>query len=230
MKLHTLAVALLLVCGGAWTLAQETVRQLDGAGRFDKHLTPGLLDRWVFKGEKGETVLVHVASGQFDPVLELATPGEKEDKLLLTVDDEGSESRFAIRLPETGEYKIRVHAFEYKGGGNYSLQVRRFQATGAAIGKTVVGTFDRNGRGHHWFDAKKDQIVAVGLAGAQSGQWELLDVKGRRADVWANAAAMDDDGAYSLIVSGAPGARYELSIREAQQRELPADKPLDGRL
>jgi hypothetical protein len=188
------------------------------------------LDHWIIEGEKGETVIAHVSTGQFDPILELAVPGEKEDKVLFTVDDKGSESRFSVRLPETGEYSIRVHAFKYRGGGNYSLQIRRFHATPLTIGKTVVGTFDGEGKGYRWFEAKKDQVVTVGLTGTSSRSWELLDGKGRRIADWAGAAAIDEDGVHSLVVSGNPGSRYEVVIREARQRELNAGKKLTGRL
>src|SRR2546421_12638408 len=87
--------------------AQEAVRDLGGPGQYSKFLTSGQLDRWVFDGEKGETILAHVASTEFDPTLELAKTGEKDDKVLLGMDDPGNESRFSIRLPEKGQYKIR---------------------------------------------------------------------------------------------------------------------------
>ena len=57
--------------------AQESVRELGGPGQYSKFLTPGQLDRWVFEGEKGETIIAHVASKEFDPILELAKTGEQ---------------------------------------------------------------------------------------------------------------------------------------------------------
>ena len=93
--------------------AQESVVKLSGPGQFSHFLTTGQLDRWVFDGEKGETIIAHVASREFDPILELARTGDKDDKVLLEVDDPGNESRFAIRLPEKGQYKIRIHAYKY---------------------------------------------------------------------------------------------------------------------
>src|SRR5579864_4390606 len=94
--------------------AQESVRALSGTGPYSKFLTPGQLDRWVFEGVKGETVIAHVASTEFDPILELARAEPPEDKVLLEVDDPGNESRFSVRLPETGRYKVRIHAFKYQ--------------------------------------------------------------------------------------------------------------------
>src|SRR5262245_60975033 len=79
--------------------AQESVHDLRGPGQHGGFLTPGQIDRWNFEGEKGETIIAHVVSKEFDPILELARPGDKDDQVLLEVDDPGNESRFAIRLP-----------------------------------------------------------------------------------------------------------------------------------
>ena len=122
MRTRTTFVAFLFLSVAVF--AQEGVRKLDGAGEHTKYLTPGQLDEWIFEGEKGETVIVHVATGEFDSVLGLAVKREKQDQVLFEVDDDGSDSRFALRLPEKVEYKIRVHAFKYNGGGNYKLHVR----------------------------------------------------------------------------------------------------------
>ena len=227
MKTGQISVGLLVLCACTATVAQEYVRKVEGAGQFDKFLTPGLLDRWIIQGEKGETVIARVSSTQFDPILELAVPGEIEDRVLFAVDDKGSQSRFSMRLPESGEYSIRVHAFKYAGGGNYSLQI---QATPLTIGKTVVGTIDREGNGYRWFQAKRDQVVKIDLKGTSSRSWELLDGKGRPIDDWAGAAAIEEDGVHSLVISGDPGSRYELVVREARQKELNAEEKLAGRL
>jgi hypothetical protein len=90
--------------------AQETERAIDAPGQYNKFLTANQLDRWSFEGEKDETIIAHVVSKEFDPILELGRTGEKDDKVLLDVDDPGSESCFSMRLPEKGQYKIRVHA------------------------------------------------------------------------------------------------------------------------
>ena len=97
-------------------------RQLGG------FLTPGQVDRWSFEGEKGETIVVHVASREFDPVVGLSKTEKKEDKILLEVNDEGNQGSFSLRLPEKGQYKIRIHAFKFQGGGNFTMRVQRFQA------------------------------------------------------------------------------------------------------
>jgi hypothetical protein len=88
--------------------AQESVRDLSGPGQYTKFLTPGQLDRWLFEGEKGETIIAHVATKEFDPILELARGGARDDKVLVEVDDPGSESRFSFRLLDTGKYEMGV--------------------------------------------------------------------------------------------------------------------------
>ena len=133
--MKTVAALFALMLFAAVALGQETTRRVDAPGEFDKFLTPGLLDNWIIQGEKGETIIVHVSSREFDPVLKLAAKGDVDDKVLISVDDKGSESRFSLRLPKKGEYKIQVHAFEFKGGGNYRVRIRRFLAEPIAIGK-----------------------------------------------------------------------------------------------
>jgi hypothetical protein len=171
---------------GAGALAQGNKGKIDREGAFNKFLTSGLMDTWALEGKAGETIIAHLSSREFDPVLELAESGE-DGKVLLTVDDKGSESRFVVRLPAAGKNLIRVYAYKFKGGGNYTLRVRRFSATALAVGKQSVGAFDRAGRGHHWFAAKRGQMLSVGLEGGAARGWELLDPKGRRIRGWKNS-------------------------------------------
>ena len=211
-------------------VGQESIRDLTGAAPQNKHLTPNQLDRWLFEGEKGETVVAHVASKEFDPILELAVGGVKEGKLLAEVDDPGSESRFAIRLPEKGKYEIRVHAFKYQGGGNYTLRVQRFQAGALGAGKPVVGTFDRDGKGYHFLPAVKDRTLVPDVRGASSEAWRALDFKGREARGWAGTIPVEDDGECYVIVSGQPDQRYDLVVREARRHDLADGKEQTAKL
>ncbi len=229
VKMWPLAIALALLPSAA--RAQDSVRDLREPGQFGKFLTSGQLDRWVFDGEKGETIIAHVISKEFDPILELARTGEKDDdKVLLEVDDPGNESRFMIRLPEKGQYKIRIHAFKYQGGGNYNLAVQRFQATELTVGKPLLGSFDREGKSYHYFQGVKDQILIPQLKGASSGVWKMLDFKGRQMTDWAGTVLIEEGGEGCLIVSGQPDQRYDLLLREARRQELTEGKDLAGNL
>jgi hypothetical protein len=211
--------------------AQESVSDLRGAGQFSKFLTPGQLDSWVFDGEKGETIIAHVVSKQFDPILELAkTRAKDEDAVLMEVDDPGNESRFMFRLPEKGQFKIRVHAFKYQGGGNYNLTVQRFQATELTVGKPLLGSFDREGKSYHYFQGVKDRILVPQLKGAASEAWKMLDFKGRPLTDWAGSVLMEEGGECCLIASGPPSFRYDLLVREARRQDLAEGKALRGNL
>jgi hypothetical protein len=211
--------------------AQEGVRDLTGA-QNSKFLTPNQLDRWLFEGEKGETIIAHLVSKDFDPILELARTGAKEEKPLVEVDDPGSESRFAFRLPEKGKFEIRVHAFKFQGGGNYALRVQRFQASPLVVGKPLVGRFDREGKSYHYFPAVKDQILVPDLNGASSEAWRALDSKGRDTKGWAGTVLVEAEGEGEsyLIVSGQPEQRYDLVVREARRHDLVAGKEQPGNL
>lgn len=211
-------------------VAQESVRDLSGPGQYDKFLTPNQLDRWLFEGEKGETIIAHVLSKQFDPILELTQTRAKDDKLLVDVDDPGSESRFSFRLPEKGKYEIRIHAYKYQGGGNYTLRVQRFQAGPLEVGKPLLGIFDREGKGHHYFETAQDQILIPELKGAPAEAWKMLDRKGREMVDWAGAVPIEEAGEGHLIVSGRPDQRYELLVREARRQDLTPDKGVAGSL
>ncbi len=227
-KLWPLLLALLVLAVSA--RGQESVRNLSRPGQYSKFLTPGQVDRWLFEGEKGETIIAHVASREFDPILELVKGGAKDDKPLVEVDDPGNESRFSLRLPEKGKYEIRVHAFKYQGGGNYTLQVRRFQARPLAVGKPLIGAFDREGKSYYYFPGAKGQVLIPELKGASSEAWKMLDFKGREMRDWAGTVALEDDGEYSLVVSGHPEYRYDLLVREARRQDLAQGKGLAGSL
>jgi hypothetical protein len=229
VKLWPLVLALAVLPGSA--RAQDSVRDLREPGQFGKFLTAGQVDRWVFDGDKGETIIAHVVSKEFDPILELARTGEKDDdKILLEVDDPGNESRFMIRLPEKGQYKIRIHAFKYQGSGNYNLTVQRFHATELTVGQPLLGSFDRAGKSYHYFQGVKDQILIPQLKGASSEAWQVLDFKGRPLVNWAGTVHLEEGGEGCLVVTGQPDQRYDLRLREARRQELPEGKDLTSQL
>jgi hypothetical protein len=222
-------LVLLALCW-ATTDAQETTRQVDGSGTFTKYLTPGLQDSWVINGAKGETIIAHVSTKEYDPILKLATSPDGQDQILIEVDDEGSEARFSMRLPQDGEYRIQIHAFKYKGGGNYSLRLRRFQPSPLVLGEPVIGTIDKNGKSHHYFQGKKNQIVVPDLKGTAARAWEMIDHKGRTMERWAGSVKIENDGVHSFVVSGDTGNRYQLLVRTAAQKKLEDQKVLKGSL
>ena len=235
-SIDTLAMLITLVALTAPGLAQENVRKLDGPGQHGKYLTPGQLDTWTFDGDKGETIIAHVATSEFDSILGLAVKGEKgekgekEDTLFEEIDDEGSDSRFAVRLPEKGEYRIRVHAYKNRGGGNYVLQVQRFHAAPLEVGKPVIAAFDPRGKGYHYFQGAKDRVLIPQLNGTASDAWKMLDSKGREMGDWAGTVLVEEKGEHYLVFSGQAGNRYDLLLREARPRNIGEKPDLTGQL
>ncbi|MGO9110721.1 MAG: hypothetical protein ACLP9L_15985 [Thermoguttaceae bacterium] len=211
-------------------VAQENVRNLEGPGTHTKYLTPGQVDTWLFDGEKGETVIAHVATNEFDSILELIIKrdGDKEEKFF-SIDDPGSDSRFAFRLPEKGHYAIRVHGFEFKGGGNYALNIRRFHAQPLEVGKPLVGALDRSGQSNLYFTGVKDRTLIPDLKGA-AGSWTMLDFKGRDMASQFGTVLIAEPGEHYLVLTGRPDNRYELLVREARHHDLVEGKDLAGKL
>lgn len=215
----------LVLLSAAPVAAQESLRDLKRPGQHGAFLTPGQIDRWVFEGEKDETIIAHVASREFDPILQLAQTEKKDDKVLLEVDDPGLESRFAVRLPAKGQFKIRVHAYKFQGGGNYTLRVQCFRATPLTVGKPLVGTFDRTGKSYHYFQGVKGQVIIPELKGASSRAWQFLDYQGRELTGWEGTVLLPDSKEDYLVLSGQPGYRYDLLVRTARQLALAVGKP-----
>lgn len=225
MRAKLFPVVLLLTSLPFQAQGQESDRNLKGSGQSGAFLTPGQIDRWFFDGEKGETLIVHVSSKEFDPLLGLVrTAGKKDETVVADIDDLGTESRFMIRLPDKGQYKIRVRAFKDQAGGNYKLNVRRFHATPLEVGKPVVGTFDSEGMSYHFFKASKDQILVPQLKGSTRDAWTMHDTKGREMDGWAGSVRIDDTGECCIAVSGPVDYRYELLVREARRQDLAMGK------
>lgn len=218
-----LAVSASCVPSSVSSPIQETLRKVDGPGEFSKFLTPGTIDRWSFQGKAGEIVIAWVRTSEFDPTLELVVGPEDQERLLLSYDDDGSEARFALRLSEDGEHRIRVRGFEDRGGGNYSLQLQRFTAHPCALDEAVVGTFDKDGRAYHYLAASADQMLTVDAQGVQS--WQCLDPKGRPLPVWSRAVTMPHAGEHVLALVGAKNTRYEVTLRSALRRALAPDEP-----
>lgn len=215
------AILLVLPILAVNAFAQGEVSRLEGTGGHTKYLTPNNLDRWLFDGEEGETIIASITTREFDPVIDLTlkTAAEPDQVVVPEVNDEGIESRFSIRLPDKGQYSIRIHAFKFKGGGNYRLDVQRFKAQPLAIGKAVTGAFDAAGKACFYFPGVKDQFVLPEPKGT-SGPWQVLDLKGRGLASWSGAVRTAESGEHTLLLSGPAGNRFELLLRQARQHDL----------
>lgn len=151
--------------------AQEAVRNLADDPRNSKYLSPGGMDSWVFEANANEIIMVDVTTNEFDPVVGLVSVDENSDTLMFAVDDDGSRSRFSHRIREQGKYKIRVHGFEMKGGGNYQLSIRRFQSTPIEMGQSINGHFDSSGQANFYFAANPDSHFVVKTKGSRQNRY-----------------------------------------------------------
>jgi hypothetical protein len=99
----------------------------------DARLTSGeYRDLYAFEGATGDSIIVELQSGAFDPYLSLIPPGEGGDQID-NDDADGRQdlSRVAVRLRANGRYRIMVTSYAADKTGSYRLSLRR--ATGTAV-------------------------------------------------------------------------------------------------
>ncbi len=210
-------------------VAQETQRDVEADGVQHKFLTPGTTDTWRLAAEAGTVVRAIVTTREFDPTLLFVRPGEGDEKsVLLERDDEGSTSRFVWRVQESGPFEILVRGFEHRGGGNYQLQVERFDVAPARIGEGAKMTLDRTGQGAVWFEGRVGALLSYRAAGVSSVQ--LIGPDGHDLSPWYNTVSLPEDGEYFARLRGARRARVHLEFAPALQIELDDDGANKSRL
>ena len=153
------------------SVLQESARSLNDnqSDANTKFLTSGEVDTWAFEAKKNEVLIVRVTTTEFDSVVGLAKVGTLQstnreangDDVLFSNDNEGSSSQFRHRITKAGKYKIRVHAYKMKGGGNYRLSVQRYEAKRLEMGKPRKTESDRNRNTSFFFDAELGQFVTL---------------------------------------------------------------------
>jgi len=211
-----------ILLGGGWVSGQESVRELmpemarsGRDGMISKYLTPGMIDRWLFEGAKGEILVVYVTTNEFDPTLELARETETEDEVLVSVDDDGSESRFSFELPEDGKYKIRVRGYENRGGGNYSISVRRFNAESIEPRQTIHGRYNNDNSAWFKFEGQPGQHFTIDLIGSQSRGAVVLDPKGNVVEAWNRYYRLTEPGVHYVQCKGTQRSGFQLAMHPA---------------
>ena len=211
---------------------QDSVREIDKPGSFNKYLTPATMDRWTFSGKKGETVSVEVRTRDFDAVVSMIRADSvAKESVLETVDEEGSNCRMVFRLPSDGAYKIGVQGFEQKGGGNYSLSMQKFMAKEISLDQPVNGEFDRDGIAHFFFSSAQEQYITIDNMGTKfSGEFTLTDSKGGEVSPWGSLYILEEPDSsnrseYHLRVQGNRGKPFQFRLKLAQRGVL--DKELE---
>ena len=208
---------------------QEAQRNLGNTNSHSKFLTAGEVDNWVLECKANEVLIVHVTTTQFDAVLGLAKASENQDRdgkqekdeVLFSVDEDGSQSHFRHRIKEAGTYKIRIHGYQMKGGGNYQLTVQRFLARPAEIGKKTQGRFDDKGRASFFFDASPNQHLAIGNFSTQ-----VFDENGQPVSLgWNSTLLVKKQGEHLVSFSGRPKKRFTFFPHAATTRNLDLNEP-----
>jgi hypothetical protein len=199
------------------TWAQESVRNVDQPGTFKKYLTPGTVDRWIFNGKQGELVMVAVRTTEFDAILKWVQMVDDQEHVLLEVDDEGSHAHAALRLPADGVYKIQVHGYELRGGGNYGLTLENFSVVETQPGQATTVQLDAQGRAWLYFSAAPDSFLSASLLGGADLNLQLRDWQGLPVPMWANLAHLVKGGEYFVRVAGPPLRRGELQLTPARR-------------
>lgn len=207
---------------------QESARSLgsNGSDANTKFLTSGEIDTWAFEAKKNEVLIVRVTTTEFDSVVGLAKVGALRsatretngDEVLFSNDNEGSSSHFRHRITKAGKYKIRVHAYKMKGGGNYRLSVQRYNAKRLEMGKPGTNEADRKRNVCFFFDAEPGQFVTV--VGSHNS---LYGPEGDIVQpVWSHGVYLiREKGEYLAIGSTSlVGQSHTLEVRPAVVREL----------
>lgn len=192
---------------------QESIRQLNksqGQGTT-KFLTNGEVDGWLFEAKANEVLIVRVNTSEFDAVLGLAQVNGEDEEILFSIDEEGSNSHFYHRIQRAGKYKIRIHGYQMKGGGNYRLSVSRFPASPIEFNQPVKGSFGENGASF-FFDAKADQQLTF----AFQGQLQVYDDRGEDVPMdWLSTVRIKRDAEYLIHLRGGQGHSFSGELKTA---------------
>lgn len=129
----------------------ETGALARGDGRLD---SGEYVDRYTFRGRRGQRVAIDLSSREFDTYVILVPPsGNQQDN-----DDRGegssTDSRIETALAEDGEYQLLVTSYRPGETGNYRLEVRPSAGTarqasvpgGSRVFAILVGVSDYGGR------------------------------------------------------------------------------------
>ena len=221
---YFLMLCLIFCC--FFTVSQERARRAERPGVFHKFLTTGETDEWSIPGKKDDIIMAYVNTSNFDSVLKVIDP---KGKVLRIVDEEGSNSSLAMRLTTDGEHKICVEAFKNRGSGTYRLHLSKFQGRFAELEKNFQGRLTRKGEIHHYFQAKKGQIL---IPSVKNFSWEIFNEKGRRVSnhAWSQVVQIKKSGEYYLKIEGRSLAKYDLCLRSARMLEIQKGKEIEKKL
>ncbi|GBC78162.1 hypothetical protein HRbin08_01648 [bacterium HR08] len=77
-------------------------------------------DLYVFRGNRGQRIVIHLRSREFQPYLTLMDENGVE---MLSESGEHGHAQLRCTLPRSGRYFIRVNSVRREGRGRYQLQL-----------------------------------------------------------------------------------------------------------
>ena len=119
----------------------------------------------------------------------------------------------------SGEYRILVHGFEFRGGGNYALSVDAFRAEPLAIGAEAQVQLGGDGRAHLRLEASEDEILVPTVRGRWTGL-NCLDPRGAPLADWEGSFRVELAGEHVLALQGPSGGRLSLRVATARRGAL----------
>jgi len=77
-------------------------------------------DLYVFRGDRGQRIVIHLRSKEFQPYLTLM---DEDGVAILSESGEHGHARLHCTLSRSGRYFIRVNSVRREGKGRYHLQL-----------------------------------------------------------------------------------------------------------
>ena len=212
---------------GDYALVVRTVRDLSLATPANGDLNVDVLgadgvdtEVWTFDGTAGQVVAVEAAMDDYLPVVRLRSPIGGEQISI------GYGGRLAAVLPQSGEYRIDVVAYE---SGSYEIEMRITDLAGAlTLGASSRGFLDNGSPGNiHAFEGRAGQQISlevrsdyfntVAAVWSSTGEMLAYDDGGGSGTNSRLAAFLPDSGLYFVDVgsSGDSGGAYSVTLTDA---------------
>ncbi|MEK7482788.1 MAG: PPC domain-containing protein, partial [Planctomycetota bacterium] len=124
-------------------------------------LTPGEADDWPLHPNPGEFILISVHSNYFDPAVEVL---DAKETIVAQNDDmrPGEKaSRVLVQLTQAEDYRIRVKSFKSTAGGEYTLNLMRFQANTTSVGTRCSGSLKETLCQWYAFEASAGEVYVL---------------------------------------------------------------------
>lgn len=144
-------------------------------------------DTYSYQGRAGETIVITLASGEFDAMLNFGQVNAGECRELDGDDDggDGTNSRLTVTLPADGEYHVHVGSSQAGQKGRYTLLVERSMAPEEEVaeaadwpivlGREIEGRLDES-------DSRADDDSFYEAWRYMGGVGETVTIRMRSAD------------------------------------------------